>query len=258
MPKGQTSSPRFLADQGVETVFELVGGMITHLLDSIHQDGRIRIVSMHHEQGAAFAAEGFGADDGRPRRRDGDERPRRDQPADRHRQLLLRLDARGLHHRPGQPRRAEGRPGDPPARVPGDRHRRDGRADHQGGLAGRRRPSELPAMLDGPSRSRSRAGPGRSCSTSRWTSSDADVPAPPWHGSSRAGPATWTRHAVDELIGALAAAERPLILAGGGVRVGRGRPNRSGELVDALRRAGRPLAAWAVDVLPSATRCASG
>ena len=33
--------------------------MIVHLLDSIHQDGRIRIVSMHHEQGAAFAAEGF-------------------------------------------------------------------------------------------------------------------------------------------------------------------------------------------------------
>jgi acetolactate synthase-1/2/3 large subunit len=59
MPKGSEVIARFLVDQGVESVFELVGGMIVHLLDSIHQDGRIRIVSMHHEQGAAFAAEGF-------------------------------------------------------------------------------------------------------------------------------------------------------------------------------------------------------
>src|SRR4051812_17643415 len=59
MPKGSDVIARFLVEQGVESVFELVGGMIVHLLDSIHQDGRIRIVSMHHEQGAAFAAEGF-------------------------------------------------------------------------------------------------------------------------------------------------------------------------------------------------------
>jgi len=59
MAKGSDVIARFLYDQGVECVFELVGGMIVHLLDSIHQDGRIRIVSMHHEQGAAFAAEGF-------------------------------------------------------------------------------------------------------------------------------------------------------------------------------------------------------
>jgi acetolactate synthase I/II/III large subunit len=58
MPKGSDVIARFLDDQGVECVFELVGGMITHLLDSIHQGGHIRIVSMHHEQGAAFAAEG--------------------------------------------------------------------------------------------------------------------------------------------------------------------------------------------------------
>src|SRR4029077_19532608 len=59
MPKGSDVIAQFLDEQGVECVFELVGGMIVHLLDSIHQDGRIRIVSMHHEQGAAFAAEGF-------------------------------------------------------------------------------------------------------------------------------------------------------------------------------------------------------
>lgn len=48
---------QFLYAQGVRQVYELVGGMITHLIDSIHRDGRIRIVSVHHEQAAAFAAE---------------------------------------------------------------------------------------------------------------------------------------------------------------------------------------------------------
>ena len=51
---------QFLADKGVECVFEMSGGMITHLLDSIHQQGSIRIVSVHHEQSAAFAADAAG------------------------------------------------------------------------------------------------------------------------------------------------------------------------------------------------------
>ena len=50
---------QFLVEQGVKCVFEMSGGMITHILDSIHANGQPRIVSMHHEQGAAFAAEGF-------------------------------------------------------------------------------------------------------------------------------------------------------------------------------------------------------
>lgn len=49
---------RLLAERGVTAVFELTGGMITRLLDAIHCLGRTRIVSMHHEQGAGFAAEG--------------------------------------------------------------------------------------------------------------------------------------------------------------------------------------------------------
>lgn len=48
----------FLRQQGVDCVYELSGGMITHLLDSISKVGGIQIISMHHEQGAAFAAEG--------------------------------------------------------------------------------------------------------------------------------------------------------------------------------------------------------
>jgi acetolactate synthase-1/2/3 large subunit len=55
-----------LARKGVRVVFELVGGMITHLLDSIHQRGEIEIVSVHHEQAAAFAAEAAGRITGIP------------------------------------------------------------------------------------------------------------------------------------------------------------------------------------------------
>jgi acetolactate synthase I/II/III large subunit len=49
-----------LAVRKVPAVFELIGGMITHLVDSIHVHGKTRIVSMRHEQGAAFAAEASG------------------------------------------------------------------------------------------------------------------------------------------------------------------------------------------------------
>ena len=49
---------KFIKSQGVDHVFELSGGMITHLLDSLLKE-KINIVTMHHEQGAAFAAEGY-------------------------------------------------------------------------------------------------------------------------------------------------------------------------------------------------------
>jgi acetolactate synthase-1/2/3 large subunit len=49
----------YLEAKGVNHIFELVGGMITHLLDSIDQKTNIAIVSCHHEQAAAFAAEGY-------------------------------------------------------------------------------------------------------------------------------------------------------------------------------------------------------
>ena len=49
----------FLEKKGIDTVFELSGGMITHLLDSLNQKTKINIVTMHHEQAAAFAADGY-------------------------------------------------------------------------------------------------------------------------------------------------------------------------------------------------------
>ncbi|MCC7300142.1 MAG: thiamine pyrophosphate-binding protein [Verrucomicrobia bacterium] len=56
----------FLHRQRVPVVFEMIGGMITHIIDSIHQQGGIRIVSMHHEQAAGFAAEAVGRMSGIP------------------------------------------------------------------------------------------------------------------------------------------------------------------------------------------------
>lgn len=56
--KASDAVAKFLAAHNVHHCFELVGGMITHLLDSLAQDGRFSIISMHHEQSAAFAAEG--------------------------------------------------------------------------------------------------------------------------------------------------------------------------------------------------------
>ncbi len=50
---------KFLKDKGIDCVFELSGGMITHILDSLYEIKGINIVTMHHEQGASFAADGF-------------------------------------------------------------------------------------------------------------------------------------------------------------------------------------------------------
>jgi acetolactate synthase-1/2/3 large subunit len=56
--KASDAVAQFLVTHRIQTCFELVGGMITHLLDSFAQTGQFNIVSMHHEQSAAFAAEG--------------------------------------------------------------------------------------------------------------------------------------------------------------------------------------------------------
>lgn len=56
----------FLVKKGIKSVFELSGGMITHILDSLNQKTDINIITMHHEQAAAFAAEGYARVTGLP------------------------------------------------------------------------------------------------------------------------------------------------------------------------------------------------
>lgn len=57
---------QILSNYGVRHVFEVSGGMIAHLLDSIHRLGKVQIVSVHHEQAAAFAADAVGRITGVP------------------------------------------------------------------------------------------------------------------------------------------------------------------------------------------------
>lgn len=48
-----------LVDQGVTHIFEVCGGALAHLLDSLYGRNDIVSVSMHHEMAAAIAAEGY-------------------------------------------------------------------------------------------------------------------------------------------------------------------------------------------------------
>ena len=57
---------KILVGHGVTHVYEMIGGMITHIVDSIATDGRIKLISMHHEQGAAFAVDGHSRVSGTP------------------------------------------------------------------------------------------------------------------------------------------------------------------------------------------------
>lgn len=56
----------FIEAKGVKHIFELSGGMITHLLDSFSQKTSINIITMHHEQSASFAADAYGRVTGLP------------------------------------------------------------------------------------------------------------------------------------------------------------------------------------------------
>lgn len=49
----------FLASQKITHVFEVAGGALGHLLDSLYGKKKITAVSMHHEMAAAIAAEGY-------------------------------------------------------------------------------------------------------------------------------------------------------------------------------------------------------
>ena len=49
----------FIVNQGVSHIFEVIGGAITHLVDSTYDRDDIQCVSVHHEQSAAFAAEAY-------------------------------------------------------------------------------------------------------------------------------------------------------------------------------------------------------
>lgn len=56
----------FLKQKEVTTVFDLSGGMIMQLIDSFYKDGSVNLISVHHEQTAAFSADAIGRLTGKP------------------------------------------------------------------------------------------------------------------------------------------------------------------------------------------------
>lgn len=56
----------FLVKKGIKNVFELSGGMIAHIIDSLNKNSEIDVITMHHEQSAAFAAEAYARVTGLP------------------------------------------------------------------------------------------------------------------------------------------------------------------------------------------------
>ena len=57
--KASDAIAHVLAANNVTYGFELIGGMIAHLVDSINKMGHTKLISLHHEQAAAFAAGGI-------------------------------------------------------------------------------------------------------------------------------------------------------------------------------------------------------
>ncbi|MBJ6879700.1 thiamine pyrophosphate-binding protein [Vibrio cholerae] len=56
--KASDAIAKVLSANKVTVGFELIGGMIAHLVDSINVLGETKLISLHHEQSAAFAAGG--------------------------------------------------------------------------------------------------------------------------------------------------------------------------------------------------------
>ena len=55
----------FFEQHGVNVVFGYIGGMITHLVDSLGQNEKVQYVQTYHEQTAAIAAEGYAIESGK-------------------------------------------------------------------------------------------------------------------------------------------------------------------------------------------------
>ncbi|WP_455673678.1 thiamine pyrophosphate-binding protein [Phocaeicola sp.] len=55
----------FLEEKGINVVFGYIGGMITHLVDSLDKSSKIKFIQTYHEQTAAIAAEGYALESGK-------------------------------------------------------------------------------------------------------------------------------------------------------------------------------------------------
>ncbi|MDR1624750.1 MAG: thiamine pyrophosphate-binding protein [Tannerellaceae bacterium] len=55
----------YFETQGIDVIFGYIGGMITHIVDSISHNEQIKFIQTYHEQTAAIAAEGYARESGK-------------------------------------------------------------------------------------------------------------------------------------------------------------------------------------------------
>jgi acetolactate synthase-1/2/3 large subunit len=240
---------KFLASQNVEAVYEVAGGMIVNLIDALHRDGQVRIVACHHEQAAGFAAEGHARMNGVPGVAMGTSGPGAIN-------LLTALGSCHFDSTPavfitGQVNRHE-RKLDRPIRQLGFQETDVAAMAAPIAKAAWRIETieELPTRLEDAFALARTGRPGPVLVDIPLDLQMADVAAPLPDGPVPIGPShdPLTADAAAAAIADLAAAERPLILAGGGLRAGHA-VGAFREMVDAL---GVPVvnSLMGVDVLP--------
>ena len=221
---------RFLEAQGVHHIFEMSGGMITHLLDSIAQQSNIKIVSVHHEQTAAFAADAYGRLTGVPGVALATSGPGATN-------LLTGIGSCHFDSSPavfitGQVNRAEQK---------GDRAIRQLGFQETDIVAMARpitkaawqvqNPDDLPQMLVDAFRLATEGRPGPVLLDIPMDVQRTNIEVPdviPHALSPHTDPVEVSPQALEELFGQMASAKRPLILVGGGIR--------SAQAVDLLRQ----------------------
>ena len=55
---------KFFEEKKIDTVFGYLGGMITHLADSIAKNPNVDFIQVYHEQTASIAVEGYARENG--------------------------------------------------------------------------------------------------------------------------------------------------------------------------------------------------
>ena len=238
-----------MVEQGVDTVYEVVGGMIANFIDALHRDGRVRIVSCHHEQAAGFSAEAHARMTGVPGVAMGTSGPGAIN-------LLTALGSCHFDSVPavfitGQVNRAEQK-GERPIRQLGFQETDiAAMAEPIAKAAWRvRTAEELPERIHAAFRLARTGRPGPVLVDIPMDLQRVDISAPVAPASEVVTPEALDPTSAVRLLDDLAGASRPLILAGGGIRTS-GAVARLRELVDAL---GIPVVSslMGVDALPFA------
>lgn len=237
----------FLAAQGVTQVYELIGGMIVHMVDSIHQAGEIELVSVRHEQAAAFAADAAGRCTGVPGVAMGTSGPGATN-------LLTGIGSCYLDSSPavfltGQVNRHEQK-GERAIRQLGFQETDIVAMAEPITKAAVRveRPEEVPAVLASAFELALAGRPGPVLVDIPMDVQGSRIEVPRSRRVTRPDPGPPDEAAIDRLFEDLATAERPLVLVGAGVRAS-GAVDRFRALMDAL---GVPVvnSLLAVDALP--------